>query len=263
MTVTGKAAGDRARHTAQPRRQLLVAFRVVTTKVAAITTKQFVSANAGQNHFDILPGKLGNQKGGDEGRVRYRFVHMPQQLGQQIHHVGAHNDLAMLRAKQFSNPLGIRQLVIQRLRFAAGKADGVGSDWLRRMFGHKADHRAGINTARKECTNWHITHHLHPDGLFHPRANLINPLRLGYSGGNRLWQPPISPLPDFAPFNRQQCRRRKLSDALENTTRRRDVPQVQVTGEHRPVQFCGHTGQGKQGLGLGGKCQSAPILQDV
>jgi hypothetical protein len=76
----------------------------VLAEVAPVAAEQLVAAHAGQNDLDVLARKLRHQVGGDEGSVRHRLVHVPQQFRQQPHHIGLDHDLAVLGAEQLGNP---------------------------------------------------------------------------------------------------------------------------------------------------------------
>ena len=102
----------------------------MAAEVSAVAAEELVSADARQNHLDVLARELRHQESRDERGVRQRLIHVPQQLRQQADDVGANDDFAMLSAEQLGHAARIRQLVVERFCFAAFESDRIRANRL-------------------------------------------------------------------------------------------------------------------------------------
>src|SRR4029079_19611461 len=105
------------------------------------------------------------------------------------------------------------------------------------MTGHEADHGARIDAAGEEGPDRYVRDHLHPHRFLELHPYALCPELDARFGVDLLRYLPVAPVADLPGLDRKEGGRRQLANAFEDAAWRRDVAEVQITGERRTVEL--------------------------
>src|SRR5260370_5604494 len=114
MAIDGQTGRKPRRGLLHPTRQASEAFDILAAEIAPVASEELVAANSRQDDLDVPAGEFRDQIGGDEGSIRQRLVHVPDELGKQRYDIGLDKDFMMLGTEQLGHTSGIGQLVVKR-----------------------------------------------------------------------------------------------------------------------------------------------------
>ena len=77
---------------------------VMVTEIAPVAAEELVPAHAGEDHGDVPSREFRHQVRRDEGGIRDRLVHVPQESREQARHVRLDDDLVVVRAEPLGHP---------------------------------------------------------------------------------------------------------------------------------------------------------------
>src|SRR5205809_4396300 len=101
--------------------------------------------------------------GRNKGRVRHRFIQVPNEFWQELKNVGTNHNLVMLSLEGICNKLGIGELIINLISFS--KTNGKGLNGPIHQLRHQTDNGARIQATTEKSSQWHVADEVRANGF--------------------------------------------------------------------------------------------------
>ena len=137
--------------------------------VVVVAAEELIAAFSRQRNLDVLAGELGDQIGGDRGRVGERLVEDIRHRGQKRGAVGAHDDLVVIgRVAIGDEPSSLALVEVAFLEADGERLHGPGAH----LRGERDDQRR-IDPAREEDTDGNVGHQMGADRIAEAVSQLL------------------------------------------------------------------------------------------
>ena len=223
-------------------------------EVLVVAREQLVPAVSREDHGDELRGQPRDDVGRDGRGVAERLVQEPRQVVHDVHHVGRHDQLVVLRAVSLCDQAGVAQLVVILLV----EADRERLHGSGRQARHGRDHGARVDAAAQEGPQGHVAGQVEADRF---REQLPQPLHegllvLAFVGLETHVPVRLDPYPP-ARGSDQDVPGLELAHALHDALRGGSAQESEQVIDRAPVQAPFHVGELQDCLQLRGEDQPA------